>query len=104
MSDYFFNLFDFCCFTLSREKQTPIKKVVSVYAFGGVDFVCGEFYRNLYGSNIARQPVVAFGVNNRRNPRSNAYARFEPFLLEKHKKGGHFDRPKFVCMEFYTMP
>lgn len=87
MSDYFFNFSDFCNFALPRKKQTPVKKVVFVYAFGCADLVRRKFFGNIYGSNIARQSVVAFSVNNRRNSGSNSYARTKPFLL-KHKNGG----------------
>lgn len=104
MSDYFFNLSDFCNFALPREKQTPVKKVVFVYAFGCADFVCREFYRNIYGSNIACQSVIAFSVNNRRNSGSNSYARIKSFLLKHNKGGQNVTAQKIIFVKFYTMP
>lgn len=75
MSDYFFNLSDFCSPALYREKQA------SVQAFGTFDGnrdaypLCRKSDRDIYRCNFADKRSVAFGINNRRNTRSNAYAR-----------------------------
>lgn len=75
MSDYFCNIYNFRNFALSRQKQAPVQTLSAFNDFGSGNIVCGQSDRSFYGRNFAHKPFIAFGINNRRNTRSNAYAR-----------------------------
>ncbi len=75
MSDYLFNLLDFCCTALFRKKQASVQTLPAFNDFGSGNIVCGQSDGSFYGRNFAHKPFITFGINNRRNTRSNAYAR-----------------------------
>ena len=56
---------------LGKNKH-PFKR--SLLSLSG-NIVCGQFDGSFYGRNFAHKPFITFGINNRRNTRSNAYAR-----------------------------
>ena len=75
MSDYFFNLSDFCSPALYWEKQA------SVQAFGTFNGnwdaypLCRKSDRDIYRCNFADKCSVAFSFCNRRNTGSDTNAR-----------------------------
>lgn len=75
MSDYFCNIYNFRNFALSRQKQAPVQTLSAFNDFGSDNIVCGQSDGSFYGCNFAHKPIIAFGINNRRDTRSNAYAR-----------------------------
>lgn len=74
MSDYFCNIYNFRNLALSRQKQASVQTLSAFNDFGGGNIVCGQSDGSFYGRNFAHKPFIAFGINNRRNTRSNAYA------------------------------
>ncbi len=74
MSDYFFNLLDFCCTALFRKKQASVQTLIAFYGNRSVDSFCRKSDRNFNRCNFADKHSVTFSFCNRRNPRSDAYA------------------------------
>lgn len=75
MSDYFCNIYNFRNLALSRQKQAPVQTLSAFNDFGSGNIVCDQSDWSFYGRNFAHKPFIAFDINNRRNTRSNAYAR-----------------------------
>lgn len=57
------------------KKQAPVQTLSAFNDFGSGNIVCGQSDGSFYGRNFAHKPFITFGINNRRNTRSNAYAR-----------------------------
>ena len=68
MSDYFCNIYNF-------RNLAPVQTLSAFNDFGSGNIVCGQSDGSFYGRNFAHKPFITFGINNRRNTRSNAYAR-----------------------------
>lgn len=75
MSDYFCNIYSFRNLALSRQKQAPVQTLSAFNDFGSSNIVCSQSDGSFYGRYFAHKPFITFGINNRRNTRSNAYAR-----------------------------
>lgn len=75
MSDYFCNIYNFRNLALSRQKQASVQTLPAFNDFGCGNIVCGQSDGSFYRCNFAHKPFITFGINNRRNTRSNAYAR-----------------------------
>lgn len=75
MSDYFFNLSDFCSPALYWEKQASIQALSAFNDFGSGNIVCGQSDGSFYGRNFADKRSVAFSFCNRRNTGSDTNAR-----------------------------
>ena len=70
MSDYFCNIYNFRNLALSRQKQAPVQTLSAFNDFGSGNIVPAD---DEHKTSI--EPFITFGINNRRNTRSNAYAR-----------------------------
>ena len=75
MSDYFCNIYNFRNLALSRQYQASVHTLSAFYDFWSGNIVCCQFDGSFYGRIFAHKPFITFGINNRRNTRSNAYAR-----------------------------